>query len=110
MIPVKAVLRFTQGDCWMLALSISELTGWPVMICDYHAVVKTPRGKLLDIQGLHKKADLEATWQGGPFDLAPSDKTDAFWHMWGVTGYRDWRSAKRWAKRVLKLYMGLTYE
>ena len=57
-----AVLTFTTGWCWALALEIHELTGWPVWIKDHlvdpnylvhwnHVAVLRPDGQLLDIRG-----------------------------------------------------------
>ena len=59
------VTTFTFGHCHSLALAIHELTGWPLVglyrlyrpwsnmeETPDHVVVKTPKGKLLDISGL----------------------------------------------------------
>jgi hypothetical protein len=52
------IVQYTKGDCWHLAMKISELTGWPCveldpdMYWDQHVLVQMPDGMLLDITGI----------------------------------------------------------
>ena len=58
-IDITAQKVFTRGHCHSLALALHELTKWPIYGVDIsdgtpgHFVVKTPKGKFLDIEGLH---------------------------------------------------------
>lgn len=64
---VSDVQRFTEGDCWILAVEIHRLTGWQMQafhwglkeaLPDWHVWVQTPQGFCLDIEGLHTKEEL----------------------------------------------------
>jgi hypothetical protein len=55
--------RYLDGDCELLALAISHLTGWPIVATwgedpdeGFHALVQLPGGELLDCRGLHGAA------------------------------------------------------
>jgi hypothetical protein len=68
---------YAHGDCGLMAFTISEITGWPVMYspdwpCTVrgcakqhpggpHMLVRHPSGKLLDIDGLHEEGEPYAT-------------------------------------------------
>jgi hypothetical protein len=68
---------YAHGDCGLLAFTISEITGWPVMFSpDWpcalagcakrhpggpHMLVRHPTGKLLDIDGLHEPTMTQPT-------------------------------------------------
>lgn len=64
------VRRFTEGDCHYLARALQKLTGWPIYAFDsnyhdegdLHAFVKTPDGRILDIEGLHTVAEFMENW------------------------------------------------
>jgi len=63
-------IAFTQGSCHQLAIAIHKETDWPVCAFkdnwsgswDVHAVVKTPGGRYLDIEGLHTRNSLFRKW------------------------------------------------
>ena len=55
------VERYTQGACDALAFTVSQRTGWPVVLCGdgpggvmgwVHAAVRRPDGRILDVEGL----------------------------------------------------------
>lgn len=60
----QLIERYTQRDCEQLAITLSQLTGWPVVVVSdgqtenfigyIHAGVLTPRGTVLDVQGEHE--------------------------------------------------------
>lgn len=67
--------RFTSGDCHILAQQIHKKTGWPLYVFnpspddefygkygDFHAFVKHPSGKYLDVEGLHTPRELKNKW------------------------------------------------
>lgn len=67
------IIRFTEGDCHILARAIHLLTGWPMFSFDdghgdpdLHAFVIAPSGKALDIEGLHSLRDLRRDWGSSP--------------------------------------------
>ena len=51
--------RYLYGDCYLLALAVSALTGWPVATVKNgaHWMVRTPDGRLLDAAGLHDASE-----------------------------------------------------
>lgn len=66
----RTVDRYTNGDCGILAEAISQLTSWPVCIVrygprgwPYHAVVQTPDGRYLDIEGIWTRNSLLQRWR-----------------------------------------------
>lgn len=59
-----AVEAFTRGGCAALAIAIHDTTGWPIVEvghCDglgMHSMVRTPDGRLLDINGPQNQDDV----------------------------------------------------
>ena len=47
------IRRYTNGDCWLLAQAIHDLTGWTMVASDDHVMVITPNDELADINGIH---------------------------------------------------------
>lgn len=65
----KDVMRFTEGDCLILAEELSAVTGYPVYSLrtnerhhDLHAFVMTPGRKALDVNGLTPIKRMIAQW------------------------------------------------
>lgn len=61
MYPHSVVRAFTEGDCWVLALAIEKMTGYPIHFLGLskdidetwvHAVNLLPDGTYLDIRGI----------------------------------------------------------
>lgn len=62
---INDIERFTEGDCWILALEIHRLTGWQIQafhwgdgLPDWHVWVQTPQGLCLDIEGRRSEKEL----------------------------------------------------
>lgn len=83
-VTAEDVQKYTAGRCADLALSINEATGWPIYLVGYygddedvpgwtHAVVKTPDGRFLDVEGFHDEIDLVDGIYG---DVAMEDISD----------------------------------
>lgn len=76
--------RFTKGDCDILAMTISERTGWPVLYFEGyhggHAVVQLPDGRYLDVFGTMTRRELDRIWDF-PAPAAPWLPADADWRM-----------------------------
>lgn len=69
MITEKDVEQYTCGDCHILALSIHKRTGWPVCALEdedgwanYHAFVKMPDGRFMDVRGPQTKVEIMQQW------------------------------------------------
>lgn len=65
-----AITAFTEGDCWILALCLYDLTGWPVYVIDageregIHWVVRVPdKDCYLDITGVYTRHRLLQKWE-----------------------------------------------
>jgi len=79
------IVYMTQGDCWVLAGKLSELTGWPVVAVIHpddalgdpdqvgneapggwegwtHMAVQDPEGRILDINGPQSPEDFLRQW------------------------------------------------
>lgn len=72
-IDINSKRGYTQGWCWLLALEIAEATGWPIILVTRsrtaktaadvketwsHALVRTPSGHLLDINGIRTEDEV----------------------------------------------------
>lgn len=68
MIAREKINRYLFGECYRLAMAVSRLTGWPMVVIDLdldvedradgphglpHVVVRMPDGRLLDAEGPH---------------------------------------------------------
>lgn len=81
------VRQYTEGDCWHLAMKISELTGWDVMEVapdefDQHVLVQLPDKQLLDVNGLHDGRDF-----GELIPFNPDLSFPGFTGCWRDNGY-----------------------
>lgn len=81
----RAVVRaYTEGDCWFLAGKVHQHAGFPVMALYpldataypdsfVHMGNRTPDGRILDIEGIHKVDDWINAWSdrlnAEPLDL-----------------------------------------
>jgi hypothetical protein len=81
---------YTEGDCFVLAQAVHEITGWPMCAFSYdntpdlHAFVMTPDGKYLDIEGKHTPKQLRKKWQCG---LDINEYTVDEFKLWGEPNY-----------------------
>ncbi|WP_035016960.1 hypothetical protein [Caulobacter vibrioides] len=92
----RLVVRYTQGECAVLATRIRELTGWPIVhlldppsrVLPLHYANRRPDGGLVDITGRYPRGlDVLATaghdcaspiWMSGPsFSLDRNDRRRA---------------------------------
>ena len=76
------VKRYLEGECYRLAMEVSRLTGWPMVVLDLdpdypddrdggppglaHVMVRMPDGRLLDAEGPHADYDNVAGLVYGP--------------------------------------------
>lgn len=96
------IKTFTTGDCYILAETISEQTGWPecAFATDWfpqgsvHAFVKCPDGKYLDIEGRHSRVELEDRW--GYCDITENPDFS------GWSGFGNWERAKEIAPVLIR--------
>ena len=68
--PSNDRVRFTEGDCHVLAQAINEITGWP--ICTFvtawhgtatlHAFNKHPSGDFVDVEGRQSPMEFQRAW------------------------------------------------
>lgn len=67
--PVDDVIRFTEGDCHILARAIHRRTGWTFCTFDYngtpdtHAFVERPDGLFVDVQGVAAEDEMVKRWR-----------------------------------------------
>jgi hypothetical protein len=62
------VERFTEGDCALLAVAVCDLLPGSKIALDadeYHAFVRLPDGRYLDIEGARSHREIAAQWGGG---------------------------------------------
>src|SRR6185437_5373693 len=71
--------RYLYQDCALLALAISDLTGWPCVLISEgpdddpdvrHVLVRMPDGRLLDVDGPHGDYRDEEPWVAADWGLA----------------------------------------
>lgn len=66
--------RYTEGDCGLLVLAISQRTGWRQRWLEgswgCHAVIELPDGRFLDVTGTSTWLELDDNW-GEPEDGPP---------------------------------------
>lgn len=128
------VVRYTEGDCWALAGALHDLTGWQVVavIPDtpdaippgkfasdwYHMAVRTPDGRILDIQGATSETAFltrwrysTAAWQYGTAPGRLVNVSPAAWKF-ESDGWNDapvfgqgWASVRNTARKVLDTYL-----
>ena len=102
---------FTEGDCWILAIHLSRLTGWPVYTVDHdrHWVVRVPgEDRYLDITGVYTRQRLLRHWDASSLarcdsillGYAHDDVTDAMTETFPGSH----RRARRIARRLLEKY------
>jgi len=61
------VRRYTEGWCWELALSLSEMTGWPAAWVEgskgMHAFIVSPSGTMaVDVLGIRPLEEMLEDW------------------------------------------------
>ena len=107
----RHVPRYTEGDCWVLALALSEQSGWPVAVTagESHAFVIDPdKGLVLDIRGLRPLEELLAEWgeRQQPRVFATLNEAKAHFERngWGGCQFSrriEWKLTARVAARLL---------
>lgn len=65
--PEDAVFELTHGDCWLLAASLKNATGFPYATIYgdgeiHHVGVELPDGKIVDIEGVWESDVWERRW------------------------------------------------
>lgn len=102
---ISDIKRFTEGDCYVLALEINKLTGWPVVdIGQVHAVVKTPCNNYLDIEGLHTKEEVSSKWGLDDFYEFDPNSEEEYFKIWGSHFKNSQEIAEKIALKLVKLY------
>lgn len=65
--PTEACIEaFTEGDCWVLAIHLHRMTGWPIYLVDAgdHWVVReTGQDRYLDVTGVYTRSQLLRRWE-----------------------------------------------
>jgi hypothetical protein len=79
---------FTLGGCWILAEDLHRTTGWPLVLVAtsaktrpdgataygwVHVLVRSPDGRLIDVEGVHDPADVWGRWGEIADDAAADD-------------------------------------
>lgn len=61
----EAIEAFTEGDCWILAITLSRMADLPVYLVDHgaHWVVQISKDFYLDIEGIATRGQLLRRWQ-----------------------------------------------
>jgi hypothetical protein len=103
---------FTEGDCWILALVLYEMTGFEIYTLDsnVHWVVRVGYNTYLDVGGISTRAELLDLWECSDLRrvgdtkiwLAERDRLRV-----AETFAGSWRRAPVMARRLLDKY-GLT--
>lgn len=90
---VDTVIAYTEGDCWHLAHTLHQMTGWPMVFfvahpypeddpldCWDHVAIQMPDGHILDVNGPQTCTAFVRAWRYGthtPYALAlTSDPED----------------------------------
>lgn len=85
----SCITAFTEGDCWALAIVLSEMTSWPCVCIGVtdayasdewgHVMVLMPDGMLLDITGPRHPDEVDEIWGSGQWERGiASIKDDMF--------------------------------
>ena len=91
--PQNTYWRFTQTDCWALALELNRVFGWEIVTLHYlreedtwvHALVRRPDGNLVDVFGVNTPDTVIGAWtaheqsQGGRFILIEQSQNSPSW-------------------------------
>lgn len=106
------VVRFTEGDCHILARQINRLTGWPMFVFhpdtdddffdeygDLHAFVQHPSGMYLDIEDLWEPEKFFERWGERRVKSMPWEKMR---EAWAVSQYGDGQSGYLRAAQVAR--------
>lgn len=102
---VTDLVRFTEGDCHILAIEISKRTGWPVMSVDgLHACVQMPDGRLLDVRGAHTPEEMAEMWSVDPETIFVYEDThENMIHDWWVMfSEKSFARAKAIAPKLIR--------
>lgn len=105
-------MRFTEGDCHILAQAIHNLTGWPMYAFnwsnrpDLHCFVKIPSGNFLDIQGISTPKEMKERWQCSRI----MKFEEKYKKVWGgpVFGKHSEKRAKELAEHLVSKFMEAT--
>ena len=106
----RHITRYTEGDCWILALALAERSGWTVAATadEGHIFIIKPDSDLaLDIEGLRPLESLLASWGGRRQRIRRFEnltEAKAYFNAddWGSYSKRyQWRLAERVAERLL---------
>lgn len=73
----NAVLRYTQGDCWILAFELGRILDAPLIALVWpddplqwdHVVVDLGRETVLDVQGLASRDEILHRWSQPPHEV-----------------------------------------
>lgn len=89
----RTVEIFTEGDCWLLALSLRRLAGIPLVFfmsdgCEdleawHHVAVLLPNGNVLDIEGVSTPNKWVDRWKDFDDDICPGCESgdDCFFYV-----------------------------
>lgn len=89
--PAALRVRYKYGQCHALAQAIHDATGWPMVVWSMeeggndHAMVKTPDGRYLDVEGVHTADEVRRGYYYEPT----------------VTPFRDARKLVDWDPPVM---------
>lgn len=120
----RKVIHYTQGDCWALAIAVSEMTGLPLLGVGYndergfpssdrywcHVVVGLGDGTVLDVRGVRDPEEVfeEFTNFGGElFPMVKSDLQDAVEEV-GTHGFihtDSWETVQSDAEKLVAAYL-----
>lgn len=109
---------FTEGDCWILAYRIWQLTGWTVVRVDpiddedsisaHHYAVRAPdthRRLYLDVQGVSTYRELRLRWEAEAIIAAPQERFQQMCQASQRVGYSEfpgsWPRSLTMARRLL---------
>jgi hypothetical protein len=120
----RKLVHYTEGDCWALAIAVSELTGLPMLGVGYadengvdpnerywcHVVVKVDDDTVLDIRGLRTPDEVfdEFTKFGGVlYPMARENLQDSLDDV-GTYGFifcDSWKTVTADAEKLVRAYL-----
>lgn len=125
------VVRYTEGDCWLVAFELGCLLGAPlVSICDpldqddwHHVTVDLGCETLLDALGLHSRYELTLAWEKRTHspvairELGRFHDLDAYLHaldgerqLAAFVSRRDEDDARQFAREITRALTETTHD
>jgi hypothetical protein len=112
------ISRYTEGDCWLLAVELNKLLGWTVIVNHYqgmdpnleatHALVESPDGRLFDINGFCSAARIIDDFGGEEFSRVY--QLDGFFEGWGCFDGAGYEETSQPFAQLIAGFLKMVYE